>query len=76
MLIVRVNSTRDTEHGAVGHAEIEPNFYAVGGYSKRFFDGQSARDLFRYWRIEAIDERVILRYEKPKWIWEMCLQAV
>jgi SAM-dependent methyltransferase len=75
LLIVRVNSTRDTEHGAVGHAAIEPHFYDVGGFSKRFFDRQSVLDLFGNWEIEAMEERVILRYEKPKWIWEMCLRA-
>jgi SAM-dependent methyltransferase len=75
MLIVRVNSTRDTEHGAVGHAEIEPNFYNVAGASKRFFDRRSVLDLFGGWKIDAMEERCIMRYARPKWIWEMCLHA-
>ena len=71
LLIVRVNSTQDANHGAVGHPEIEPNFYNVDGYPKRFFDRNSVLALFADWRIQALDERVIMRYEKPKWIWEL-----
>lgn len=72
LLIARVNSTRDTNHGAVGHPEIEPNFYNVEGFSKRFFDRQSVLDLFAGWKIEAMEERAIMRYEKA----EMDLGAV
>lgn len=75
LLIVRVNSTQDANHGAVGYPEIEPNFYNVGGYPKRFFDRQSVLALFAGWRIQAIEERVIMRYEKPKWIWALHLYA-
>jgi SAM-dependent methyltransferase len=75
LLIVRVNSTRDANHGAVGHPEIEPNFYNVDGYLKRFFDRQSVLDLFAGWDVQALEERVIMRYEQPKWIWELYLHA-
>jgi SAM-dependent methyltransferase len=75
LLIVRVNSTKDTNYGAEGHPSIGPNFYRVQGRTKRFFDKPSLEALFADWRIDAITERPIMRYEKPKWIWELCLYA-
>lgn len=73
LLVVRVNSTNDANFGAVGHSEIESNLYDVNGYSKRFFDRRSIVELFQDWSIEAMQERVIMRYEEPKWIWEFHL---
>ncbi len=53
-LLVRLNSTRDINHGAAGHTEIEPNFYLVDGEPKRFFDRESVERLFASgWRIHA-----------------------
>jgi hypothetical protein len=47
----------------------------VKGKPKRFFDRESLLVLFAGWRIDAIAERPIMRYEKRKWIWELCLYA-
>jgi len=45
----------------------------VDNQAKRFFDGPSLLKLFRGWRVEAMMERRILRYEKEKWVWELNL---
>ena len=75
MLIVRVNSTKDTNYGAEGHPAIAPHLYRVKGKPKRFFDRESLLALFTGWQIDAIAERPIMRYETRKWIWELCLYA-
>jgi len=62
---------------AVGHKEIEPNFYAVAqrfGDRKRFFDKESVDRLFgAKWRRVAVEEMTIDRYDKPKVVWEVVL---
>ena len=75
LLILRVNSTRDQNYGAVGYPQVEENLYAVGNEIKRFFDGPSLVELFKGWHIETMAEREILRYEKQKWVWELSLYA-
>lgn len=47
ILLVQLNSTKDVNHGAVGHEEIEPGFYLVNGERKRFFDQDSIDTLLR-----------------------------
>jgi SAM-dependent methyltransferase len=76
LLIVRVNSTRDTNYGAVGYPAIGPNFYLVEGNPKRFFDRPSLLTLFADWHIDAIAERPIARYAQRKWVWTLSLRAV
>lgn len=75
LLVLRVNSTRDSNFGAIGYPEVDGNLYAVGNQTKRFFDRASLHELFRGWQIDAIAEREILRYEKRKWVWELSLYA-
>ncbi len=71
-LLARFNSTNDVLFGAVGFREIEPDFYFVRGKSKRFFDYETLRKLFSSgWKVESIEEMTILRYEKPKVVWEV-----
>jgi SAM-dependent methyltransferase len=74
-LLARFNSTHDVHFGAVGFREIEPDFYSVGGKSKRFFDRQTLRKLLsRGWEIRSLEEMTIARYEKPKVVWEVVAQ--
>jgi SAM-dependent methyltransferase len=75
LLIVRLNSTLDVHHGAVGHPEIEPGLFMIDRYPKRFFDRRSVVDLFSDWKIDSMEERVIMRYDDPKWVWELSLYA-
>lgn len=69
LLLARVNSTKDVNHGAAAGDEIEPCFYRVDGAPKRFFDRQAVVDLLEGWDIELVEENVIHRYARPKVVW-------
>jgi SAM-dependent methyltransferase len=71
LLLARFNSTNDFQFGADSTLEIEPHFYQVGTGTKRFFDEASARLLLKEWDIQFLQESVIYRYEKPKYVWEV-----
>jgi len=70
ILIARFNSTHDFHHGASSTEEIEPNFYRVGTWTKRFFDEDSARRFLHGWDIQFLEENIIDRYRTPKHVWE------
>ena len=70
LLLARFNSTNDLHYGASSTVEIEPNFYQVGTRTKRFFDESSVRRFLQGWEIQFLEENVIQRYQKPKWVWE------
>jgi SAM-dependent methyltransferase len=75
LLICRLNSTRDHHYGASGHPRIEDDYYLVNGRTKRFFDRSAVERLFDGWRILALEERTIHRYERPKVVWELAVEA-
>lgn len=70
ILLARFNSINDHHHGSLSTEEIEPNFYKVGSGTKRFFDENSMRLFLRGWDIQFLEENVIDRYKKPKYVWE------
>ncbi len=70
LLLARFNSINDHNFGAASDVEIEPNFYQVGDRTKRFFDETSVRLLLEGWDVQFLEENVIYRYEKPKYVWE------
>jgi SAM-dependent methyltransferase len=70
LLLTRFNSTNDRYHGSLSTQEIEPNFYCVGTRTKRFFDERSMQLFLEGWDIQFLEENVIHRYEKPKYVWE------
>ena len=77
-LLLRVNSTRDLNHGAggpaAGYAELEPHFYLVQGVQKRFFDRVDLlRLLESQWQIVALEELTIM-HRLPKVLWEVVVQ--
>lgn len=75
LLICRVNSVKDVNHGAIGHPEIAQHFYQVGQRSKRFFDEKDLNRLFAAkWMFHSIKEYETDRFEKPKWVWETVLE--
>ena len=71
LLLARVNSTKDVNHGAGVGDEIEPHLFRVGTREKRFFDRADVMALLAGWRIEHLVERTIQRYEQPKVVWEV-----
>ena len=70
LLLTRLNSLNDCHHGSTSTLEIEPNFYNVGTGTKRFFDETSVRLFLQDWDIQFLEENIIDRYRKPKYIWE------
>ncbi|HSD83234.1 MAG TPA: class I SAM-dependent methyltransferase [Anaerolineae bacterium] len=70
ILLARFNSTNDYNFGASSDIEIEPDFYQVGTRTKRFFDETSVRLFLQGWDIQFLEENVIGRYQKPKYVWE------
>jgi SAM-dependent methyltransferase len=75
MLLCRLNSTEDNNFGAIGHREIEPNFYEVDGTPKRFFDETAVRALFANgWHIRAIEHIVTRKYVLAKALWEVIVE--
>ncbi len=78
-LLLRVNATDDTYHGADEGEEIAPNFRravnprnATRTY-KRFFDAAAVRAMLADgWQIAHLAHRTITRYNTPKQVWE-CL---
>ena len=75
VMLCRLNSTRDVHYGsASGAREIERHFYEVPGPfgdRKRFFDRDDVHNLFEGWKVLSCVERTIVRYEKPKVVWEV-----
>lgn len=70
LLLTRFNSLNDRHYGSESTLEIEPNFYHVGTGTKRFFDENSVRLFLQGWDIQFLEENVIDRYKKPKYVWE------
>jgi len=70
LLLARFNSVNDRHYGSTSTLEIEPNFYNVGRGTKRFFDENSVRLFLQGWDIQFLEENVIDRYKKPKYVWE------
>jgi ubiquinone/menaquinone biosynthesis C-methylase UbiE len=75
LLLVRLNSTNDINHGASSTDVIEPNFHHVGTRTKRFFDETSVQALLKGWDIQFIEENIIHRFENPKSVWEVLAQT-
>ena len=77
VLVCRLNSTEDTNFGADGCEEIEPNYFLVNGQPKRFFDEIAVRRLFADgWNMIALEHVTTDKYQKPKAAWEVILERV
>jgi SAM-dependent methyltransferase len=77
LLICRVNSTNDRNHGSVGHPELAKNYYSVAGSPKRFFDRADLELLFgKGWQVRTLVEETIHRYALPKVVWRLVADAV
>ena len=79
ILLVRLNSTEDVNHGAVGHPELAPHLFLVENEQKRFFDRDSIRRLFtKGWRFHSLKKMNIDMdtddiNTEPKVVWEVIL---
>lgn len=77
VLLCRLNSTNDHNHGASGHPRIAENFYSVNGKPKRFFSSENITTLFgKGWHALSVSEMVIHRYREPKSVWEVVVERI
>ena len=76
VLLCRLNSVNDIQHGASGPPpEGKDSFYLVDGVPKRFFDRAAVERLFADgWRMLHLEELTVHRYEQPKVLWEAVLE--
>lgn len=70
LLIFRVNSINDINHGAGEGIEIEHHFFKTeDGRTKRFFDREDIQKFFDRWDILYMKQETMNRYEKTKELW-------
>lgn len=74
VLVARVNSMQDFNHGAGQGEKLEENYYFVNGYNKRFFDRLEIDKYFNnLGEVEAIETQM-LRDKKSKIVWEIVVK--
>jgi len=75
LLCFRVNSVRDTNHGAGQGKEITKHFYETeDGRQKRFFDKKDIEIFWQAWNIIFCKEENMHRYELNKVLWRCLAQ--
>ncbi|NLA87965.1 MAG: methyltransferase domain-containing protein [Clostridiales bacterium] len=74
VLLCRVNSTKDYNHGAGQGARLEDNYFYVKGNTKRFFNQKDAEALFQGWEMLLVRECRLDRFEQPKMLWEIAVR--
>ena len=74
ILLFRVNSHEDINHGAGQGEEIEEGFYKHNGHYKRFFTERMIKNFTQNWKIQNINNYELHRYEKPKIVYEICIR--
>lgn len=76
LLLFRVNSVKDVNHGAGEGKEIEPHLYeTTDGRYKRFFDEEDIKKFFSDWKNLYIHEEVMGRYSAEKVLWRGALKV-
>lgn len=69
--ICRLNSYKDINYGATGHAEIEPGLFNVNGQQKRFFQEKEIEALWASdYSLHELSLKRIDRYQKAKYVYE------
>lgn len=78
LLIFRVNSVKDVNHGAGQgiEIEIEQHLYETDdGRYKRFFDEEDIKRFFSDWESLYIHEETMGRYDMEKILWRCAMQV-
>lgn len=76
-LIVRLNSTNGSEHKTISEDKLEPierHFYFKSNMTKRFFDKEDIKDLFKEFDIKYMNEESMSRYQSDKIVWKCCFE--
>lgn len=69
ILLFRVNSVKDVNHGAMQGKEIEHHLFENNGNLKRFFDKEDFDIFFSEWETIYLNEEKMYRYTKEKIVW-------
>lgn len=75
LLLFRVNSIKDTNHGAGQGLEIEHHLYENKGNFKRFFDKEDFNKFFYNWKTIYLNEEKMERYTKEKIVWRGAMKV-
>ncbi len=76
LLIFRVNSINDTNHGAGKGNEIEKHLFETeDGSYKRFFEQEDLTKFFYNWEIVYAKEETMTRYSLPKQVWKCAVRS-
>ena len=71
IMLARVNSMNDVEHGAGQGREVEPGYFEKNGRYKRFFTRKMVHNLFSpHFEILHMEETETNRYDSVKRVWE------
>lgn len=77
-LIARVNSVKDPSYLSVcgdENLKIEENYYFYQEIPRRYFSAESIRNFFSdSWTLASLEEKTLMRYGKPKVLWEFHAQ--
>ncbi len=77
LLMFRVNSVKDVNHGAGEGKEIEQHLYKTeDGITKRFFDEVDIYNFFEGWDMLFMQEEKMIRYKKSKELWRCVAKVV
>lgn len=77
ILLFRVNSIRDFNHGAGKGTEIEKHLYETAdGRYKRFFDEEDFKKFFLDWEEVYLREETMGRYDLEKVLWKGAFRVV
>lgn len=78
LLLGRVNSLRDVNHGAGTGDQIEPGYFAMPSAKfankKRFFTENDLLDLFSGWQVEHLEETAFTYYDHQKIAFEFAVR--
>lgn len=71
VLLLRVNSVEDINHGAMQGEEIEYHLFKTSdGRYKRFFDEDDIDFFFKDWKKLYVNEESMKRYKEEKILWK------
>ena len=70
-LLARVNSTLDINYGANKGELIDPNYYLVNGYKKRFFDLEDTKKYFGFLGEVKANNSTLTKYSLSKEVIEI-----
>ena len=77
ILLFRVNSTNDINHGAGEGLEVEHHYYKSNDNCyKRFFDKEDILLFWGDWDILSLQNKMMYRYDLPKDLWEVAARVV